>query len=601
MISLKNNKGEWAETAEECANLLGDFFQSTYVEPKIMESVLRDDDNYPKQTRLTEYIPDTNIQSSEVQKILSGLNVNKSLGPDRIHPKLLKSLAADPTFVDVITKLFQRCYDTGKIPSIWKSAQITALHKKGAKSDPCNYRPISLTCILSKVYEKLLRNIIMEYFHSHVRNQQHGFLAKKSCLSNLREAMECAYSYMDNENAADIIYLDFQKAFDTVPHDKLLQKMELYGIDGITINAVRDFLMDRTFYVKVGEHVSKKYNVWSGVPQGSVLGPLLFLIYINDLPDGIASFVSMFADDVKMIVSPSAAVQTNKDLELLNQWQKKWLLTFNTDDKKCKVLHAGSRNACPDYFLGDVKLPTVELEKDLGIYVSHDLSWKSHILRMVNKAKSVSGWVKRNVISREKQVMLTIYKSLIRPHLEYCVQVWNPPAKRGFWGLIVDIENVQRQFTRLIEGLGLLTYEKRLENIGLTTLVKRRMRGDLIETFKVRGGMTKYGSNFYRPSRSGMKLLNTVNKGKYIDNFISNRVVSYWNKIPDSVKQGKTVEAFKSRLENFKRDNREVKGNFWELSDELFSRIDVYDREAYENFMTENPDVARRKGINVSS
>jgi len=125
--------------------------------------------------------------------------------------------------------------------------------------------------------------------------------------------------------------------------------------------------------------------------------------------------------------------------------------------------------------------------------------------------------------------MLTIYKSLVRPHLEYCVKIWNPPAKHGFWRMILDIEDVQRKFTRLIDGLGLLDYNQRLKSLGLTTLVERRMRGDLIETFKILGGLTNYGKNLYRCSRSGMKLLYTNSKGKYKDNFLSNRVVSYWS------------------------------------------------------------------------
>ena len=355
----------------------------------------------------------------------------------------------------------------------------------------------------------------------------------------------------------------------------------------------------RSFGVKIGDHLSKIYQVWSGVPQGSVLGPLLFLIYINDLPDGIKSFVSMFADDVKLIVSPNHKIQTDKDLEVLNKWQEEWLLTFNTKDAKCKVLHAGSKNPGNRYKLGDAVLPVIEIEKDLGVHVAKDLSWSSHTNATVNKAKSVCGWVRRCVCSREKHVMITIYKSLIRPHLEYCVQLWNPPAKHGFWKMIMDIENVQRSFTRLIDGLGLLSYEERLDILGLTTLVERRMRGDLIETFKVLGGFTNYSENLYRQSRSGMKLLYSINKGKCIDNFLPNRVVNYWNKLPDYVKNATSTEAFKILLDHFKRNNRESPGNYWEMSNKLFRKIETTDRSVYVEFMEENPDIAIRKGVNV--
>ena len=162
--------------------MLGEFFQSTYIRPPDQESTTAADKIFLPSN--SDSISELVIESAEVQHLLSNLNVNKSLGPDGVHPKLLKSLASSPSFVDSITKLFQKCYDTGKIPLVWKAAQITSLHKKGSKNDPCNYRPISLTCILSKIYEKLVRNHIIDHFDKCVNEQQHGFLEKKSCLSS---------------------------------------------------------------------------------------------------------------------------------------------------------------------------------------------------------------------------------------------------------------------------------------------------------------------------------------------------------------------------------------------------------------------------------
>ena len=162
---------------------------------------------------------------------------------------------------------------------------------------------------------------------------------------------------------------------------------------------VRDFLAKRTFKVKVGDSFSKDFEVTSGVPQGSVLGPHLFLIYINDLPDGILSYVSLFADDVKLIVDSEKVHLTQKDLDELDSWQRKWKLRFNTADGKCMVLHIGKNNPRHTYFLDAVALPPVSLEKDLGLFIDENLNWKENIQKAVSKTKQTIGWVTRNVIS----------------------------------------------------------------------------------------------------------------------------------------------------------------------------------------------------------
>ena len=209
--------------------------------------------------------------------------------------------------------------------------------------------------------------------------------------------------------------------------------------------------------MKVGDTLSDVFKVTSGVPQGSVLGPLLFLIFINDIPNGIKSFLLLFADDLKLIVNAKLKDATQQDLDLLSEWQKKWLLSFNTIDGKCKVLSiskSGTRENINKYYLNDSLLPNVANEKDLGVNIESNLAWGSHIQSNISKAKQCTGWVKRNVISRNADVMVNIYKSLIRPHLEYCVQLWSPKAEHGNWATIMELESVQREFTRLIDGIG---------------------------------------------------------------------------------------------------------------------------------------------------
>ncbi|XP_063693754.1 uncharacterized protein LOC134825470 [Bolinopsis microptera] len=424
---IRDASGDELHSAHDMANQLGIFFESTFVK----EDQASIPDPLPGDSA-KETIPDLKFNTSEVQDQLRKVNIWKSVGPDDMHPKLLKTLAENKQFADSVTALFQKCYNDGKIPEIWKQANVTALHKKGDKSQASNYRPISLTCVLSKIFERFLRNHILAHVSPMIVNEQHGFLPKRSCVSNLLECM-------------DII---------------------------------------RT-----------------------VLGPLLFLLFINDLTDGIESFVSLFADDLKLVTSTARHSVAQDDILKLNAWEKEWLLRFNVKDGKCKVLHIGRNNPMHEYFMNGECLPQVKSEKDLGVLTTRNLDWSDHIDKSVKKAKSVIGWIKRSLICRNKFVMLNVYRTLVRPHIEYAVQVWNLPAEHGNWRTIKKIEDVQREFTRIIDGIGILPYDERLRILQLTTLLERRMRGDLIETFKITKGKVDYGQDLFKISRSGTKIL----------------------------------------------------------------------------------------------
>ena len=277
-----------------------------------------------------------------------------------------------------------------------------------------------------------------------------------------------------------------------------------------------------------------------------------------------------------MITKSSTADIAQANLDMLNEWDTKWLLTFNTKDEKCKVLHIGPKNPNNDYAMDGSKLPTIETEKDLGLHMTSSLNWAFHMQKAINKANSVIGWITRNVISRKKNVMLNVYKSLVRPNLEYAVQVWNIPAIHGNWKVIMELEDVQRKMTRMVDNIGLLPYNERLEALELTTLLERRARGELIETFKIVTGKVDYGTRIFRISRSGNKLLND---GR-INQFLPNRIANYWNKIPTYVKDAPSVDSFKTIL---------------------FNKIDDSNRQSYQRFMCNNPQIAKIKNINISN
>ena len=203
--------------------------------------------------------------------------------------------------------------------------------------------------------------------------------------------------------------------------------MRNLGISGNTLDIVKDFLSGRRFKTFVGGAYSYLRDVLSGVPQGSVLGPLLFVIFINDLPDCINGISKLFADDLKVIMDANDTESTFNMLESLQNWQNVWLLKFNPS--KCKIMHVPfNENPLQEYVFSGVILECIEAEKELGVLTSSDLKWSKHITSCISKANSMIAWVTRNLIIREINVMRNVYKTIIRPHLEYCAQLWSPPA-----------------------------------------------------------------------------------------------------------------------------------------------------------------------------
>ena len=603
--SLLKPDGSMTKDHLDTAEALADAFASVFVrEPAgpLGEDCYRD---YEGST-----IDDIVLSSNDIQYELSKLNISKSQGPDNVHPKLLKSLSSNLSFVTAIYKLFTECAKTNVIPEQWKVAHVTSLFKKGSKKDPLNYRPVSLTCILCKVYEKFVRRHIMSHIEQHLSDRQHGFVERKSCLSNLLETVETIIDLLGEGAPVDVFYFDFSKAFDSVPHHRLLVKLESMGITGNTLNIVSDFLTGRSFRTYVGGVLSLSRAVLSGVPQGTVLGPLLFVIFINDLPEYIKEATRLFADDLKAIVNANYPGKTDSMLRDLESWEETWLLKFNPS--KCKVMHLDfNNNPRQQYTFNNVTLDSINIEKDLGVLTTDKLSWQQQIKGCISKANQMISWVTRNMILRDQHVMRDVYRSIVRPHLEYCTQLWSPPAKHGNWALIIELENVQRRFTRLINDLGTLTYSERLASLKLTTLAERRIRGDLIETFKILSGLVDYGQTLFTLSRSGSKLLcrPSVCSDKKIRNlqnsFLSERVISYWNKLPSYARTSSNVAEFKINLEEFKIKNFHIKdsGNFWEVSDEVISKIEglsyVQNKVRHNEFLKRNPDVAKRKGINT--
>ena len=362
---------------------------------------------------------------------------------------------------------------------------------------------------------------------------------------------------LDNKKAVDAIYLDFSKAFDTVPHKRLIHKLKMYGIQGNVLNWITDFLSNRSQFVTVNGSSSEPAPVTSGVPQGSVLGPILFIYYINDMPDVTDEELKIFADDTKgsnEIENDIDVLNLQKCIDNLTEWSKLWLLKFN--GPKCGVLHMGKNNEQHDYFitLNGVthKLNKTILEKDLGVFLDPDLNFSQHITTKVNKAKSMCGLLIRTITYKSKDIMIPLYKSLIRPIIEYANPVWCPYTR-----MYIDlIEDIQHYFTRCIIGMKNVDYESRLRKLKLPSLEYRRVRGDLIEVYKI-------CHHIYDPVTTSPLLTfahsNTrahnykLNKPrvntKQFQHFFSNRVVNIWNNLPPEVVSAPSTNCFKNQID----------------------------------------------------
>ena len=279
------------------------------------------------------------ITKDMVEKLINNLQTTKSFGPDELHPAMLKELVDFIT--EPITIIFNRSMNEGILPNDWKVAHITAIYKKGDSSNPENYRPISLTSVICKMLETLVKTTVMQHLvrEELLSTRQYGFIKGRSTTTQLLSYLEEVIDVISAGGVVDTIYFDFAKAFDSVPHQRLLMKLRSYGLDSYILDWIKDFLTNRTQIVKINDIKSESAPVLSGIPQGSVLGPLLFVIYINDLPECVSSTSYLYADDTKMfkkILNMNDALNLQSDINQFQEWSEKWFLKFHPD--KCHVL-----------------------------------------------------------------------------------------------------------------------------------------------------------------------------------------------------------------------------------------------------------------------
>ncbi len=410
-----------------------------------------------------------NFSEENVARKIKSLKPSSAPGPDKISARFLQ------TFSNELSKplaiLFNKSFQTGELPEDWKIGNITPIFKKGAKSEPSNYRPISLTSTPCKIMESIIKDHLVQNLSTNnlMGKSQHGFIEHKSCVTNLLEFFEMVTKAYDQSTPFDVVYLDLAKAFDKVPHSKLIAKLGSYGIQGKVLDWITNWLTNRKQRVVLnGEH-SKWAPVLSGVPQGSVLGPLLFIIFTDDIDSAaeLISIINKFADDTKL----GQAIHNEQDYDALQQclnsiceWAKLWGMKFNTG--KCRVVHTGRSNPRNVYYMDGTKLETSENERDLGIIISSTLKPTQQCAEAVQRANYVLGTITRAFHYRDRDVFINLYKQYVRPHIEYCAPAWSPWTAAD----INYIEQVQIRAVKMVSGLTGKNYAEKLAELGLQTV-----------------------------------------------------------------------------------------------------------------------------------
>ena len=531
----------------EKAERLGEFFAGVFTN-EIEE--LWDLANKPECKKKIKLVIDKEI----ILKKLRKLKVSKSPGPDGIYPRILHETGEK--LVNVLMIIFKTSLATGKLPRTWKDANISAIHKKGSKHRAGNYRPVSLTSIVCKILESIIRDAIVEYMKENLlfSGKQFGFIGGRSTSLQLLKVLDRWTEMLD---CVDVIYCDFMKAFDTVPHGRLAQVLEFYNFDVYIVDWIRSVLSQRRQRVVVNRCESTWHDVKSGIPQGSVLVPVLFVIYINTMVDRISdSEVFLYADDTKVfheISNMNDVEALQADLNNMLDWSKESLLRFHPD--KCVCMRIGKSppnidvEACP-YSMEGKQLERSE-EKDLVVVIDTNWNFDKHISSKINKAKSIAGLIRRCFEYLDAPMFKMLFTALVRPHLEYAQSVWSPYLKKH----IEAIEKVQRRASKRVPELDNMTYEDRLRELKLPTLCYRRYRGDMIEIFKITHGFydNLVPENFlnlkenkvntrghtYKIDKKGCRLNIRLNSFRF-------RTVDQWNTLPNMLLRLKPLHVLRA-------------------------------------------------------
>ena len=562
---LLDKSGVLQHDDKTMADLLQDQFCSVFSNPENPDKIFNDINvEYDKP------LEDITITPDNIDKAIKEIRIHSSGADDDIPAILIKKCSATLNYP--FQKMWQDSLNNGYICQQFKKQIICPIYKKGSKASPANYRPVCPISHTIKTCERVVRDKIVDHLERNnlLCSCQHGFRKGRSCLSQLLHHIDIVHkNFLDNKDT-DCIYLDYAKAFDKVDHQILLHKLKCYGITGKLLAWIKAFLSNRTQCVSINGTHSYSSEVRSGVPQGTVLGPILFLIFINDIDSCINhSFVSSFADDtrVKKAISTTSDVKDlQEDLNSVVKWsiennmilhQDKFEYVNHSTGEAKLLKELPFNNEYYQYTTPDgTSLSPIETVRDLGVQISSDLSWSPHIETITDAARQMSAWILSVFESRDEELMLTLYKSLIRSRLEFSCPLWSPTKVED----IVKLEQIQRQFTSKISGYKDLHYHDRLKLLNLMSLQRRRERYYLLYLHKMLHGVVPndIGVSFRICGRRGLCAdippIQRHSKAKFQSKFDSSFSVlapRLWNTLPKQIRGEEKFEKFKSSLTRY--------------------------------------------------
>ena len=480
---LLGANGNYIVDSKGMANELRKQYSSVFSTP-LSEPVdpqqLYDSDDPSKLTDIT-------FTTNDIVSAIEDISANAAPGPEG-YPAIFLRNCKNELALPLYT-IWRQALDEGITPSMLRLSLICPTHKGDSTALPKNYRPVALTSHLVKLFEKIIRKHIVDYLDQHqlFNSSQHGFRAGRSCLSQLIGHYDKVLALLEKGINVDVIYLDFAKAFDKLDFNITFSKLKQLGIDGKVGRWIHSFLTDRHQTVLVNGEKSDPAPVISGVPQGSVIGPLLFLILIGDIDSEVANaFLSSFADDTRIgmgISSQEDVSLLQEDLNKVYQWATTNNMQFN--DTKFELLRYGQNKELKQstHYLSNanVHIETKTSTKDLGVTMSATGEFSEHIDNITDTVKDLIAWIFRSFKSRSRTVMLQLWKSIVLPRLDYCSQLWNPSKSY----LIQQLEELQKNFVRHIHGFSNMDYWSALKELKLYSLQRRRERYQVIYLWSI--------------------------------------------------------------------------------------------------------------------
>jgi len=528
------------------------------------------------------------------------MKTGKASGPDQINSQVLKQIASEIS--GPLQNLFNFSISNGRVPRSWKEAIVCALHKKSDPQDVENYRPISLLSVLSKCLERILHKYIFNHLRAieFITPSQSGFIPKDSTVNQLVSVYHSFCKALDEGKEVRAVFCDISKAFDRVWHEGLIHKLRLSGISGNLLSWLKDYLHERTQCVVISGCQSDPLPINAGVPQGSILGPLLFLIYINDIVRDIHCPIRLFADDTTLYIivdNPvDAANHLNTDLAKIHSWADKWLVTFNPSKTESLVVSRKiNRPIHPPLFFNDCQITEVSSHKHLGLTFSDTCSWHDHIESVKKKA-----WQRLNVMrtfkfTLDRKSLLSIYTTFIRPILEYADIVWDNINTQDE----IELEKIQQEAARIISGGTRLASLQNLYNeTALEPLKNRRTKHKLTQFYKMYNSLappylctlipSSVGERSAYPLRNSNNIRSIQCKSQLFTRSFLPSTINLWNNLPESVRTAPSLSAFKA---NLSKDKKIIPQHFYDgerTSNILHARLRMHCSSLNEHLYSKN-------------